>query len=262
MMALKRLWGPNKLARSRMAAAHSGYSAIATKVRVAQHKYLVGPRAPNLLKPIGIDESTANWIREKYKTAPKSLSLGWIDSLRDNHRLVSCPMCGGTAVATIEHVLPKDYYPEFAVLSFNLVPCCDGCQRRRSAKGKKYQFIHPYFDHSILHALRLAVKFIPPYDSVVFQMEPQYVTGADLDRVQKHLDESVPPRLFKRHMDSLWGLWHKRCHKGDIQSRLKGDLVDAEEIAQNSWDAAFLRGLLLDSSAIAWMQATPPGSKK
>lgn len=261
MIRLKLLWAPNKLARQKMAVNNTDFLSTVSQIRVAQHSYLTGSRAPATLRPLGLADPLADWIREKYKTAPKSLALDWIKRARDEHDLVICPMCGGSTVATLEHVLPKADYPEFAVLSFNLVPCCDGCQRRRSNKGNQYEFIHPYFDHDILDSLRLIVRFTPPYDGVIFLISPLGVIGRDLLRVQRHLKESVPPRLFQRHMKSLWSKWHRRGYRDgetETQRRLVEDLAEAEQQVLNSWEVAFLRGLSQDSAALSWMATNQP----
>lgn len=260
MIGLKRLWAPHKLVRQAMATEDAGFAAVEQNIRNAHFNYLVGPRSPVGLKPIGIPEITADWIRKKYKSAPKSLHLDWITSARNDHDLVICPMCGGTSVATLDHVLPKANYPEFSVLSFNLVPSCDGCQRRRSNKGALYEFIHPYFDHALLESLRLVVSFTPPYGSVLFKLHPQGLSGIDLQRTQRHLDECLPPLLFRRHMRRLWGKWHTRIYGAKLnesQQRLNEELTESEQDVLNSWDSAFLRGLSQDAQAANWMNVTP-----
>lgn len=260
MIALKALWAPNKLARVRMAAANPGFASFERAIRVAHFNYLIGPRDPAVLRPIGVPATTAEWIRKKYKTAPKSLALDWITAARNEHDLTVCPMCGGTSVATLEHVLPKADYPEFSVLSFNIVPCCDGCQRTRSNKGARYEFIHPYFDRQIMVSLRLEVTFTPPYESVLFKLHPRGLVGTDLQRAQRHLEESLPPLLFRRHMRRLWIRWRGRCYGvalGDAQRRITEELDEAEREVVNSWDVGFLRGLSQDVSVISWMTRTP-----
>jgi len=62
-----------------------------------------------------------------------------------------CPFCGISEASTLDHYLPKEQYPQFAVHSQNLVPCCSHCNTR---KGKQFLnietgdrlFLHPYFD--------------------------------------------------------------------------------------------------------------------
>lgn len=43
-----------------------------------------------------------------------------------------CPYCTVSEPDTIEHILPKDKYPEFAVHLYNLIPCCSKCNRHKS----------------------------------------------------------------------------------------------------------------------------------
>jgi hypothetical protein len=59
-----------------------------------------------------------------------------------------CPYCTITPVRTLDHYLPKDPYPEFAILTMNLVPSCSGCNSSRDFRDSTGEraLIHPYFD--------------------------------------------------------------------------------------------------------------------
>jgi hypothetical protein len=65
--------------------------------------------------------------------------------------LVRCPFCSLSEASTLDHYLPKELHPQFAVYSRNLVPCCSQCNTRKSelvlddAKNVRL-FLHPYFD--------------------------------------------------------------------------------------------------------------------
>ncbi|PFB62839.1 HNH endonuclease [Bacillus cereus] len=61
-----------------------------------------------------------------------------------------CIYCGINSPGTFDHYLPKEDYPEFAVLSMNLIPCCEKCN---SKKGKRWRnnddirmFLNLYYD--------------------------------------------------------------------------------------------------------------------
>jgi hypothetical protein len=62
-----------------------------------------------------------------------------------------CPYCGLSESSTLDHYLPKENQPEFAVFSANLVPCCATCNTRKrrlvvdKATSVRF-FLHPYFD--------------------------------------------------------------------------------------------------------------------
>lgn len=62
-----------------------------------------------------------------------------------------CPFCGLSETSTLDHYLPKEQYPEFAIFSKNLIPSCSTCNTRKStlisdADTEVRLFLHPYFD--------------------------------------------------------------------------------------------------------------------
>ena len=64
-----------------------------------------------------------------------------------------CPFCGiALNPKTLDHYLHKNEFPQFAVFPFNLIPCCDTCNRIKgtsipSKRGDYY--INPYYDTEI-----------------------------------------------------------------------------------------------------------------
>ena len=61
---------------------------------------------------------------------PKSFS-DFIFNFRKDNRSFFCYMCGGMNAGTLDHLLPKDNYPEFSFFSKNLIPSCD-CNSKKS----------------------------------------------------------------------------------------------------------------------------------
>lgn len=61
-----------------------------------------------------------------------------------------CCLCGLRATSELDHYLPKDIFPEFAIYTRNLVPVCGVCNKRKSKAYKTVSgdpaFIHAYFD--------------------------------------------------------------------------------------------------------------------
>lgn len=65
-------------------------------------------------------------------------------------RSTTCCLCGIRPSSELDHYLPKLLFPEFAVLTMNLVPVCGPCN---AAKGEEYvvaggaqRFVHAYLD--------------------------------------------------------------------------------------------------------------------
>jgi len=105
--------------------------------------------------------------------------LGYISALREaGRRLGSCPYCGLPGSISLDHYLPRSTkrFPQFSVLSLNLVPACMDCQsakgaffslikptrnsRRRGGLLNKRRILHPYFDKFLKKPL-LSIDFAP-----------------------------------------------------------------------------------------------------
>jgi hypothetical protein len=61
-----------------------------------------------------------------------------------------CQYCGIGESSSTDHYLPKESFPEYSVLSSNLVPCCLACNSLKGTtfvEGGVRQIINLYFDH-------------------------------------------------------------------------------------------------------------------
>lgn len=68
----------------------------------------------------------------------------------------NCPYCSGIGeTRTLDHYLIKSQFPQYSILSKNLIPCCADCNSPSVGKGQSIarsieeQPIHPYFDKNI-----------------------------------------------------------------------------------------------------------------
>ncbi|MGA5310454.1 HNH endonuclease [Micromonospora taraxaci] len=61
-----------------------------------------------------------------------------------------CPLCGKGEVSELDHYLPKSLYPEFSMLSWNLVPACERCNDIKSnvvgVTVDEGRFFHVFYD--------------------------------------------------------------------------------------------------------------------
>jgi len=65
--------------------------------------------------------------------------------------VAQCPFCSISESATLDHYLPKEHNPEYAIFAKNLVPCCGPCNTRKRDKvledGTDVRlFLHPCYD--------------------------------------------------------------------------------------------------------------------
>jgi 5-methylcytosine-specific restriction endonuclease McrA len=256
----------NRPTLHRMAKEYSDLKQLLAQIRQTQLTYRFVSRQPKQLPSLGLNVATTKWLCERYQRATKGLGLEWIKELRTNHHHVSCPMCGSTNVTSLDHILPKEDYPELAVFSYNLVPSCQPCNNRRGKKGaapSDLGFIHPYFDSEILDVLELRVQFTQPFSAVGFELLVNGVQGVDFDRVTWHVNNSINFAVFRRSMRSFWTKrWEKVYANGNTlrnrKSIIEDERIESKVNSRNSWEAAFLRGLASDIPALEWMSVNDP----
>lgn len=76
------------------------------------------------IKMVGKDSFIEHYINQKYFS-------DFISDFRSKNRSGFCYMCGGMNAGTLDHLLPKDNYPEFSFFSKNLIPSCD-CNSKKN----------------------------------------------------------------------------------------------------------------------------------
>lgn len=95
-------------------------------------------------------------------------AVAYVTQMRLDGEGKSCPMCGSAGAGTLDHVLPRDSYPEFSLFSLNLVPACKCNSLRQNdvigpVAGQRV--LHPYFD-DILQSRLVRMEFAGPFHVV------------------------------------------------------------------------------------------------
>lgn len=123
-----------------------------------------------------------------------------LKTLRDR-TLTLCPMCGeGGTPNTLDHYLPKQDFPDFAILPLNLVPACDICQGHKLARyfgpdGRL--FLHPYYD-TFLTGRVVELIIHPDYNAPRPELRCHpAVPDESADLVTRHLEELQLHARFK-----------------------------------------------------------------
>lgn len=178
--------------------------------------------------------------------------------------LVCCAMCGSHHNGTLDHYLPKQDYPEFAILPSNLVPACSICNS--GAKGRLHRgedvgerFLHPYFDPDAGDAI-WQVGIVPPYRAACFVPQPlPNLPAALARRVAFHL-RSLLGDGFQDFAATQWARLPNalRIQTGpapeadEARAELARELRRSCETAGvNGWRTALLRGVAADEQAAA-----------
>ncbi len=122
-----------------------------------------------------------------------------------------CPYCGGIGhVRTLDHYLPKSYFPLYSVLPANLVPCCRDCNTESGstfAATADKQTIHPYFDDQHFFDEKWIVgevQEINPITIKFFAIPPTSWDDTDKKRVKSHFSTYGLAERYR--VEASWGL--------------------------------------------------------
>jgi 5-methylcytosine-specific restriction endonuclease McrA len=238
------------------------------------HYHLVGGNAEAIV-PMALDEAVQGYLRSHYNSPPAALSF--ISRMRREDQQRICPMCGSKHRHTLDHLLPKEDYPEFAIFSANLVPACKcNTDRGQTVKGDAVgeRVLHPYFDECMSrrliaarfddlgHIPRISLRILlnpdhQDYTAVAFHVRTVVEKGAILERIKDcWVDLCRLPRLKIRALERIP---RNVPHLREILNR-ELEMVDEENRGRNSWDSVFVAGLL-DVDVTRWLfeRLTAPG---
>ncbi|OBX65787.1 HNH endonuclease [Moraxella osloensis] len=158
----------------------------------------------------------------KYGSKPFILLKNAITSRPNNREDHTCQYCTINSVNTLDHIMPKDDYPEFAVHPKNLVPACSQCNSSKSIKwitNGVFECLNPY-----LHQLS-SIQFL--FVKLAYQK--------DTFNIEFYLDNknnALPPYLFnvvENHFRNLNLLdrYKKASYKiiSEFDNTIQGSLV-------------------------------------
>lgn len=127
-----------------------------------------------------------------------------------NQRINICPNCTIEKVASLDHYIPKDEFPEFSVNPINLVPCCSTCNSKKKENWK---------DDKNLLFLNLYSDVIPNSQYLYVNIESKTEFTFELKNVSK-----IDLNLFKvieSHYDRLDLLQRYREGSDEVISELE-----------------------------------------
>jgi len=181
-------------------------------------------------------------------------------------RVARCPFCGISEASTLDHYLPKEQHPQFAVYSRNLVPCCGHCNGKKGelilnrATDVRF-FLHPYFDCIPEEKfVSLQIKLRHDTDTLVLTYRlqcpeaMQYPVFQHLESHFRLLDLANRYSVMSLdHLRSERGTFERYYHSRDGGSRGNARQVAAElamkaddyerDFGPNYWYAVLYRGL-------------------
>lgn len=153
-----------------------------------------------------------------------------------------CPFCSVSESSTLDHYVPKERRPQFAVFSRNLVPCCGSCnirKRDQMAQGSAARlFLHPYYD-AVPSAKFVKVDVVIREDALVLAytlVRPAMMAEVMFEQMRSHFELlRLADRYRVMALNHLRGEYRTFARFFDIEKR--GDRL-ARELSQRSADLA------------------------
>ena len=210
--------------------------------------------------PLAIPAPLADSLITHYEG--EVVGLEFISKIREKFRNDSCPMCGSTLPPVeVDHVIPKNDYPEFSFFSLNLVSACK-CNQRKGTRYKgdfpSERVLHPYFD-AVMSQRVVYLEFSGKAAKPEIQVEilPAYKND---DAIRFHVDNVLRKTAVLRHADNIWGKFSERPRstlRAFKRAPNKIDIIEFDEEVNalidvndytygtpNNWQSMFYYGLL------------------
>lgn len=227
-------------------------------IRANYKQYVAAEGNAFVVFPVRISAAAGAFLKGHYSTPPKDLQ--YIKQMRAKSRYLGCPMCGSMLSGTLDHILPKNTYPEFSVFSQNLVQAC-ACNSLRSetlvGRGGE-RILHPYFDECLSERLIEAhFEELGPVPRITIRLAVDSA-HRNYSAISFHVREVVLKTGIIGYLGTLWGklilkpslvirsLEENPVSLVELEKMLikERDTIDEARDGRNTWDSVFISGLL------------------
>lgn len=236
-------------------------------VQASYAQYVAVNGAPTLVQDQTISDAAAAFLKGHYASPPADLAH--ITEMRESTEHLLCPMCGSMHSGTLDHYLPKNGFPIFAVFSKNLVPACKCNSKRKETLMGAYpgeRVLHPYFDDCLGERL-VSARFedlgeVPKVSLVltVSNAHPHH------SAISFHVRSIVQRSAVVKYLADRWSSLFRKpsrvvrafaeniATQAEVQALLEEerDALDDLHKGKNNWNSIFVSGLL-DPTVLAWL---------
>lgn len=181
----------------------------------------------------------------------------------------SCPMCGSDHAGTLDHVFPREDYPEWTVFSWNLVPACE-CNTKRGQtlignRVNNERVLHPYFDTELGNR-NISCIITPINGYRISQVSVVCIaTGTNLNAIHFHIEEVVKKSGIEKWLNKQWIKIYQEpesviftleedklvnnVNELDILLNKLLRKLEKRHKTPNNWNSVLIHGILQDNHA-------------
>ncbi len=217
--------------------------------------------------PIGLAKAAKDALIDAFENrtvAMNRLLAEMTNSLPRRHADL-CPYCTLDTNPDLDHYLPKEEFPEFALHGRNLVYICTTCNRKKSKYFKSVPdenrlFIHPAYEPTSLNSvITVTLRYAPRAVVAKYSIDDNAdVPDDEKAQLTRHFTRlGLQERYATRAQNSLTALKEdlaghneetiRRTLDHKIQSSLVGEPI-------NGWSKALYRAVAMDQNAMSdWL---------
>lgn len=143
----------------------------------------------------------------------------------DNNILIdTCPNCTIDKESSLDHIIPKEEFPEYSVNPINLIPCCSTCNSKKNKYWKKSDG---------------KLKFLNLYSTELPDVRYLFVSCSSKEDYKFEIQNpnGIPSELFEvilSHYDNLELLHRFKKASGSILSELETTIESNKEHGLNN----------------------------
>lgn len=186
------------------------------------------------------------------------------DNLPDTRRL-TCSYCGIGAPSTVDHYLPKDTFPEYAVMALNLLPCCFECNSKKGnvfVEDGRRTIFYLYADRIPVQPYLLAdIRYYGTTPVATFRLNRhQEIDPPDFARIEAHYARLNLLQRFDELANDYMSeaMSSARTHCGDPRSSIEVAKYLAREhqrlaarMGINYWKAVLFEALTSSNAFVS-----------
>lgn len=208
----------------------------------------------DLLKLYKYDNSVIQNLNEKVTT------------LEGNRLINTCQNCTINEINSLDHIVPKDEFPEFSVNPRNLFPSCTKCNGHKNViwrENKKSLFLNLYLDKLPEEQYLFCY---PTFDedkiTLKFTIENRFNIEQNLfELINNHYTRlHLPKRFRKNSHDTIYELnkeikkYKDKMSKEELIKTIKEDILEEKKYyGFNYWKAIIKETLISDATYLALM---------
>lgn len=246
-VCISRIRNPGLKARLEAAALSVVAASAAFDLAATQRRLHTIPRSEIVAPDVTVDEMSKVYTQSMARKEAPGRAI--YDAIFASAPQGRCPLCVQRHVTTLDHHLPKAYYPALVVAPLNLVPACADCNKAKLAATPTRPedvALHPYYD-DLGNDQWLVARVVRRRPAAVkFQLAaPQSWDPILVARVRNHFQVLKLAQLYAsqaadelvhiRHQ--LEGL-HNRGGAEQIRDELRARAMSSAAARPNSWRAA------------------------